>query len=463
MELALRHISNCIKNGNANSDNPFTRICICLDNLDQSPLDVQSFAMALVRRWLDPESGFHIWKFIIPLWPTTLELIKQHNDPLPKGHDILLGSPETSSLLSIRTEKIQKHIGRTRDTIAWNDSTGKEIPVTSMQNQQYLQGALDYARPSFHRFVEKVSGGSARQQLKLWELTLSSQTVYNAYLRQLGMATIAADGGETEEVEKAFEGIRLAYLYDGMLTGKHLVHHRTRHPVANVFFMLPQASEARDSLIGLHILYLILKRRFHSGKRIEEFLRPLGYERDKIEMALDAFHNKHFFAWVSGEEKDLFVFNPRVGEAHYDLLNQKIYIDNMAMVTPVREEALRAMCHTNYDVERFTERIKTTLKFIDELYSDEQIFRDPRLCPRVLEIERFSESIESIKFPWFFKMIAVAYLKNLEAIRERAMEETKVIIDKNLNIFKAHRVFKMIASLPDHLEVVKHSDEDRSH
>jgi len=443
VELALKYITKCIET-NDNS-NPFSAIVLCIDNIDQSTFKVQSRALTIVRNWMSPDSGINIDCYLIPLWPNTMDIIISEIEPLPAYTEVELGKLKTDDLLEKRSNKLIEGIEANKREIRWHDIYDFDIEagelVTSRdQCEEYIKIILKESSGRFTQFLDFVSGGSARRQLDLWKTTLSSRVLYRHYHEYSHFKA-----NKDENLDKIT--LSSYYLFDGLLTGQSIVFDESRNNIINIFNMGRNIKSPEDVLIGLHIFTLMYEHGFTSRVNIENVLEPLGYRKETINNVMEYFRKKHVFQWKSSEIRDFFVCYPNVLKAYNFLLKERVYIDNMALVTPIFDERNDNIKLTHsYRIDDIIDRCLTSLEFIHELYRIERAFCMSESRLQKLNKDKFSKALRDIEFPYYSKIIARAYLSDLRTIK-RLVGKRINQLKKSWEQIKNHKVFSVTESV----------------
>jgi hypothetical protein len=450
VNLALKRIRLKLDSGSAV---PFSFFVLCLDNLDQSPLEVLEHAIKIIRDWLS--LGVKLWQVYIPLWPTSLENIFENIDPLPPNHRITLAPLDTDVVVRTRTSHAQKAIRSATARVIKLPAEGAE-GVISLSNEEaahFLTTPSQFEHHSFSRFLSRLAGGSARRVLTFWSWIVSSRGMQRTYLHKFRRGRAHPEGD-------AFAHVGTYVLIDALLTGKYPYHHRDHSPILNVFFTIDNPADERHMLLGWHIL-ILLTRGISSKEDIQRRLVPCGYDQFDITSALREFHKKRFLQWRSADLQNEFYVDHDVVAAHYSLICEEIlavaYADNIAMVTPLPLERGKQIQLTNaYEPLRFRSRVKSTLTFLEQLLADEKNFCLPPSI-KGIDPDTYYLNLKGLRLPWATKHLAKCLQIRLRELHGKgylaeilSAAEWSDLIDDPL--------FVRAASLTDYLERETHDD-----
>ena len=413
VNLALKRISEKLAK---NAFVPFSFLVLCMDNLDQSPFEIQEQAIATVRDWI--KQGIRLWQVYVPLWPQSLVHMLRNVSPLPRYHRVPVGCLASEEVMERRSESALTRIVSSGKSLRLERKAemGGPVEFTNAELLAFVRDSLRLGRDRFTPFLNDLAGESTRRSLMCWEIILSSNTLQNHFESGLRLVRL----GQQKDV---FRSTGVYALIDALLTGKHKAHHGMENPIANLFHVVPNPESERDILLGCHML-ILMRRGIDSRTHMEEYLSALGYSPDKIRLALLTFHRKYFFEWASEHSHDLFVLHARVVRAHLSLICDPFlspaYADNMALVTPVERGVLELMKETNsYDPQMFIDRVKTTLSFLGQLLDDEIRFcQRPHLLEEV-DPRAFPEKLSQLQLPWISGLLAHGVKVRLEELCDK--------------------------------------------
>ena len=140
------------------------------------------------------------------------------------------------------------------------------------------------------------------------------------------------------------------------------------NPIANIFYAA-ESEEAINILLGMRLLWLLdsLEGSWISRSTIVDYLRLLGHKDSDIDGALHYFELKEITRPPQTPKPDHYFGKSRICVNIYlSLSGHLAYLDNMAMVTPVRSSRLERMSITRSNTQ-FMKRKQTTLEFLDEI------------------------------------------------------------------------------------------------
>lgn len=379
VELALGFISKAISGA---IDLPFKYLVLCLDNLDLSPRKVVEHALELIRSWLE-DRQFSLWQIYIPLWPDTIDLIR--NDGLIRlvqknwVTEIDAGEVDRDQLISRRFASVKQ---------------------VSNDVYEVLRRYHEFIPVSFTKTIMQLSGGNLRRELSVWEAILSSRGLWEHF-----------------RSPRPGELLGLYALADSLMVGRQGFHHRTRNPVANIFYATDPAYTELDLLIGYHTLHFL-----HTGVRsywdLCEQMGRLGYLESSIRLALSYFRDHNLIEWNNAGESEAIVVHRTVVDAYQYLLVDPAYLDNIAMTTPVDVNHLNAIIPTNsFDRAQFLSRVLSTLEFLGQLKDDEDQFVNNNIAFSE-NPDAFHDALEQAKIPRLFTLLLAAYTRRLENLQK---------------------------------------------
>ena len=396
---------------------PFSFLVLTLDNLDQSPLDVQSHAIASVRKWLVPQSRVKLWQVYIPLRPATFHVIADKCGPLPEFEVIHLGAPSLTKILETRANKARFVIcedGGTAKSELMSELDAPDLSkeLANSKCEMFLAEVLSSTtKPFFIKLLNKLAAGSVRRLLWLWEVTLSSQSLQRSF----------------EKTQ--FMGLpRLQYLHtydlcDALLTGFYSVHHRIESPIANLFFAQKEEDCPYRSLLGVHIAHFAAAADFLEEDMTENQLlsqiRVFGYPSRHANVALQYLEQKKLFTpYIEGGER-MFDVNQQIVEAHLELTQSPVYLDNMAMVTPIEKDLPGKIClTTSTNNKKFVARVESTLKFLRQLDKDEGDLLRAVSKREPNEVEEFLRVASDTHMPSCFRVCSDEFKARIQQLEE---------------------------------------------
>lgn len=441
-EAALTFITAALDGHFPGSSVPFSKVVLCLDNLDQCPIEVQLHALLLVKRWLEADSHIRFWRAFVPLWPATLRNITPRVEPLPPGTTtIQLGPIDPLEFLSLRARALREEI-----TSIQAETGITEIPADSPEDCITLDDAnlvvaeaLERVKDPYKFIVAGISGGSARQQLNLWQITLSSQSVFD---------TARASGADSlvtriQSRQSADLRINPSPLIDGLLTGRYLAHNRERSPIINLFAVAPEEpSNCYDLLLGLHVLHLIGTLGVTDRSKVREPMEKLGYEAIAVKRCLLAFGSARVLNWLlDTETRDgPFLVTQSAVAGYMKLLSEKVYIDNMAITTPISRSALSKMKRTRHtNPDQFIDRMNTSLQFLLQLADAEEDFCDPEVGEN--RSPEWAQTLAALQLPCWSRELANSYRRHVEAIQPNVYGQLAQRLQQAMSTIDNHDLF----------------------
>lgn len=372
---------------------PFQYLVLCLDNLDQSDLEVLQHAIYRVREWTKLAGTMRLWRVFVPVVPGTLSLILEKVRPLPGYEPLFIPAPKLESLLDRRSEVLEAAI---------NGSSDKQSDKPSRM-LEFIRDCRGWASPRFHALLRGVSAGSARTSLKLWQCVMSSPSVFETYSARVD-----------NPASKQFLGHY--YLMDGMLTAQYPVFRPEHHPLLNIFNVLPESADERDLLIGPHVLAL-LKRHVTDYTVLVATLQHLGYDLEAIQAALSLFKTRYLFR----ELKQRAIHpEPSVCQGYWELLSEQAYIEHIAYVTPLEAALLEGVRYRagRVDDEVFMARSEAAIAFLGQLKQDEERFCKIDGLPTGCDRDDFKKELSRSGIPSVLRICGVSYRNRLVWLRK---------------------------------------------
>ena len=163
--LALQYLADKAKA--RSTDTVFRYIVLCLDNLDQSTVEVLQRAIYRIRQWIDEtQEDMPVWRVYLPVWPGTRSLILETCHPLPHFDVLQLPAPAATQLLDSRFHVLQE--------------AAEHEPDSSIESN-FLRDCIEWSSPSFNHFLAKLSGGSVRMLVEFWRSIISSPNLFRHY------------------------------------------------------------------------------------------------------------------------------------------------------------------------------------------------------------------------------------------------------------------------------------------
>lgn len=406
VDEALRYISNKIRSRN-NSDTglgsiPFKYLVVWIDNLDQTTPEVQKKALTVIRDWLEPAAQLELWRAYVPLWPSTLDRLKNTDlVSLPPHRRVPIGPVESATLFFKRTEGAADRIATT--AIPYIED------VSNTQIQKFIHELLKSASIRLLPFIERLCFGDLRRHLSIWEGLLSSKVAF-----------VAWNNYEKRNVSsKKREPFGHYDLIDAMLTGHHRFFNSQVSRIANLLHLVDGPEDARDLLIGMHLLFLFRDRELVYEREIHRDLGLLGYESERTALVIDQFCQLNLCHEITGmAEPRSFEVHLEVVDAYLELCLEPAYLENIAMVTPVDDDTLDDIAESSsMDAAAFTTRVESTFAFLGQVRRDEEWFRNlARFADEESKI-KFNNKLSELEFPCIWKLLTMRYRDRLAGLR----------------------------------------------
>ena len=431
VEEAIWYLSNQ-KN---DSGNQKYYIAIILDNLDQQTKNIQLYITNIVLRWIGDKiyygtsilnnENMNVWKVVLPLRPETLRSIGVSINPIERKHIIELGEVDQELLLNTRTNRIENDIKSSKMQVEsdyWVEENDTLVykPISSLTAAKKMKEMLtfDYITEdqrletalATRVFLENFCNGSIRRFLKIRKRIGSSIPIERAAERIIR--------------HQDFSIPHYAFM-DSMLVGgrDHFHSDDPDNDILNLYDMTHQSPSPYSLLVGIHVLYL-LGRRACTRTDLVNTLRAIGYEQVEVEECLESMYEKELTKHAIDSPGDLPIFiENRILQAYLFLLTDSAYIDNMAMVTPVKKSLKCQMHHTvSYEREDFKKRAKTSIAFLQQIRDDERLisqWNPESQRHNVVDAGKFRKHFNSLSLPSIYRKAAISYKKGLEQLRDR--------------------------------------------
>lgn len=366
VQMVLEYLSTLVGRDRAGSSVPvlpFSYIVIVLDNLDQSPYEVHTHAVAVVRSWVTATAPMEFWQIYIPLRPETFFVLQDTLEPLPPHRVVTVGPPDMGKVFDARTRlglnaiKAQGGSVQVRD----DDESDEGQWLTNEQCCDFLTKAFRVSRKDFTLLLNKFASGSIRRLMRLWRCTLSSVSLEQSF-RNSAYFNIPR-----------MNEVGLYAWHDGLLTGEYRNHHRTESPIANVYYAVDEPSTCHDLLLGPHMLLILRREETLAG--ICQVMEELGYNEDSVNKGLGYFESVDLFQYHRIRTGRFLDVRETMLEAHCAMMKEPSYIDNVAPVTPVEPDLLEKIKITRgYNNRDFANRAYSSLAFLEQVERDELSF-----------------------------------------------------------------------------------------
>lgn len=380
VQFALEEISS--------ARSPFEYVVVVLDNLDNSPLDVQRRLVRDVEFWITIPN-IKIWRVFFTLWPATLAGL-QHTD------------------MAILRGVTQFKMGKINESALFNnriDALKNGYPI-SLEDTQIDHDFRDYLEKmsSLIQFrlgarLRALTHGDLRSELLLLDGMLTSQVAYTAW----------QELKENPNSRRTFE----YDLLSALVSGPYEQHHRT-NVIRNIFVLGHNNLTPRDLLVAYHGLTAIQRGNgsVHAWYRSME---RFGYSQDNLEEVEENYREMNVFhqtpdAKSFGPGSYDFEIHFDVAEAYIDLVTTPAYVDSVAQTTPIDLPWRNTMKATRADVySEFIHRVESSISFLEYICDNERSFKTGLKTENV----NFANSFQ---LPSFSHKAASRYLERLEAL-----------------------------------------------
>lgn len=406
VELHLEDFAEKIHEGFPAETEPFKYIVLCIDNLDQSPVEIQEYALRIVKNWLESTSKVELWQVYLPFWPDTFEhLVFNEKILIPPEdyHEIELGHINCEQFLTSRVTAMWNTIEADGNGVVYEGENNSYVEENNDSCVRFIKETIKKIDqfPGIVKLVRNIAFGNLRYILDIWHSFFASDTMFY-YYRNIG-----------------YQMVSRYQLKDSIITGFYRFHNKKTSRILNLYNIIREAESERDLLIGPHLLFL-LQRKINSYEEIFNCLEDLGYTRKKVNFVLDVFRNYNLFHLSANNSNDkLFEIHTNVIDSYTSLYTEDVYIDNMAMTSQVDQEVVSELKQTvSYLQIKFTNRVETTIKFIEQIRKDENDFRLVSKRPSLALKNKFKNRLKEIKFPILWKQIALSYYQRLKALSE---------------------------------------------
>ncbi len=390
VRAALEELSRASDKRRGDVASPFEYIVLVLDNLDQTPIEVQVRAINEIEQWLRTPS-IAPWRVFLPMWKSTFKQLQNHRFNLLRGAECVdIGTISAHLVLSIRGDATTAQLALSNEPAA-----AKAIPFLS----SLMALALDRLLLRIHA----LAFGNIRQMMSLWEAFACGSAAFNFW------NTYSQASGDNRR--------RFEYeLLDALIVGKLDGLDHSEHRVANLLEMGHARVHPRDLLIGPHALHLIAQDR-QTQEGLVEALTALGYGDENIAKVEESMMDFNFLHQIpTGRGKIEYEIHHPIVHEYIKLQFEPAYVDNLALVTPVRTKFLPRMCKTTAARGDFTRRVETTFAFLEFLRECEDEFRSAERLKRT-SAEAFTRALDDLRIPCLWRMMAMRYFDRLLGLR----------------------------------------------
>lgn len=375
----------------------FEYIVLVVDNLDRSPIEVQTLALVAIKSWIEFPSTIQLWQVYLPLWPETLARLRVTESLALDKKDL--------KKIAIKTLDAKEVMPHRVNTLQENIQKGERHPAANAFSAQdvcrHLSEAIGLVRIELFDFSSDLVGGNMRKCIDMWEGILSSQTLYHYR-------------GRPRITDYQF--------YDALIVGAYPVFKNTTSQIINVLNCLGDSEDERDLLIGVHILYLLGMKKEVTCESIVKQMQCLGYDAVKVNRVVSQFASRNLFHAVpSADGVDAILVHPRAIKAYKKLVSEAAYLDNMAIVTPMDEEriAKQGLVRTKgFETDQFHDRVECTCAFLEFIGDQEMQFLVQGKAGKASgNSDSFRDVLQRTKMPSVANRLGYGYKLRLEALR----------------------------------------------
>lgn len=369
---------------------PFEYVVVVLDNLDNSPIDVQRRLVRDIEYWVTIPS-IKIWRVFLPLWPGTLAGLQHTDMAILRGvTQFRMGKVNEQDLFNNRIDTLKNGY-----PISIDDTE------TDVEFRDYLDAMSPIARQRLGNRLHSLTHGDLRSELLMLDGILTSQVAYTAW-RELA---------SNPRTRRTFE----YDLLSALVSGPYEQHHRS-NVVRNVFTLGHNNLSPRDLLVAYHGLTAIQRGNGSVNSWYRTMMR-FGYSLDNLQEVEENYREMNVFhqtpdAKTYGPDSYDFEVHYDVAESYNDLVTAPAYVDSVAQTTPIDDKWRNAMKPTRADLfSEFMPRVETTIEILDYILENENAF--------VRMIDTADSSFaNSIAIPCFSHLAATKYIERLKALEE---------------------------------------------
>lgn len=357
-----------------------------IDNIDQAAPVVQNRAISIIQEWLESgNEAFNVWKAYIPMWPSTLNRIITTFGKVLPYEAINLEPANAEKLIETRLKEANSKILKKeeldrKNTLRFILKNTKDIEEC---NKLFKTIKSITEKESLHDFISKITNSDKRRELIIWRDFICSSYI-----------------SDTEH--------SLYNSYNAIITGRYEFYNWLHSGIMNIFdISRVEDSNHKNMIIGYHFLYLLSEKPRYKSI-IQEKLHNFGYDASLIMDVFSEFYKFNFYHALPTQilyDKDEYIdLHGSVITTYEKFILMPAYIDNMAMVTPVKKELIdsKSMASTSpIKTNQFIRRTETSLLFIEQIKND--------------EIKSYNEStfIREYKIPFLYKKIVKEYYNRL--------------------------------------------------
>lgn len=394
---------------------PFKYLVLAIDNLDQTTLSVQTIVIDYITDWINRSFGFMLWRVYLPMWPETVRALldanaerhlKQLSDTIrlgeiPKGR--VVGSRNRELFEFIRHKSAIPQIESSADYQRCFDQ-GK---ITCDECSRYVTETNRYYHETFDEFLVDLTHGDLRKQLEIRDNALSSRTAFHLWAHHRSNRL------------RSF----IPYdVLDSVLTGKASCYDPRNAQISNLY-----SYSRRSTLLGWHLVNLLLGHESITLRDFTVYLSALGYSDSEIQIAHDTAFDANMFHHLAGQVQNTdLIVHTKCAQRYMELLVEPAYVDNVTMITPVPPEVLSKLhVSSTLRVSDTKSRVDSTIAFINLIWQDDVRFNDT-LLKRYRELsanpeanERFRSRLElATRLPQVWKRVAGRYVERLQKLKE---------------------------------------------
>jgi hypothetical protein len=363
---------------------------LVLDNIDQCTPEVQMRLLQEIDTWRQYH-GETFWRIIIPMWPDTLEHVRNRNLAMFRGVKEFRIGPLESSCHYARAEMLQRIVDAGIDELDEDDGIAGA----------FVRDAIGWLRSyGVAETIRNICNGDLRRELRLIGDFLRNEETFFYWKSK-------KDPSKYEIMRWVLLGPMDDFASSTSRIGNLLtLGHDQRHP--------------RDMLIGWHLLQVVSKSVTY--RTLYNVLRRLGYAEDNIEAAVNnGWKLNWFHSQVASSVVDQKIqSHEAVIHAYLLLATEPYYVDSIAPITPVTGLVLSKMekMKANFSRFSFALQVNLSLEFIDSIRMDEEEFISVDKTRPELNKEIFIQTLAELRLQKLWRSMAERYYDRLSGLRE---------------------------------------------
>lgn len=354
-------------------------LVIVIDNIDQSPMDVQKEAITFAQDICEENSKVEVYKLFFPMWPNTLENLADQN--------FLRIRPEEFTKIDLSAPEINHVVRRKVKRLL------RSFKVNGKSAREYIRSIKHKVQPKEYGLIVGLSYNNL-------SLVLSHYA-----------GLILSDGMKTYEslTEHAF---REYQVIDSLVAGRYKTHNALSSLVLNPFCYGITRTDAPNSFLLPYLLFF-LREQHYELEDVVKFFKRLSVSESTIVDCLEKLADKHvihFDLYREGTKR--ICVHHRVRRAQIALLTAPAAIDNWAQTTPMPRSFVEGRTPTvGYVVDDFQKRVENTLSFLKFLEDREAVIVNQLDEASLDELRKF--------IPKVTREVKKSYRKRMRELKRR--------------------------------------------